>query len=314
MVLPGQNGAPGSCVWFGPMAVAWGGFGGCPPPRRGGRGGSGVIHGLGQEQRKIWGFPPLAQSGLWVHGLPGLSRAGSDKGGQDTQAPTGCHRIPQNQGETPERDPDPSPMQATEVCRPARRELSVPVSLTLETSPSPVAWGGWLGGYGGLCGAFGSWRRAAHAHGGRLFPDTPRSGSIRRQPAAATACPRLELPTTATVSEGRHGERGTGMPPGLESRVGEGVGGGGYSSRWFSPLGTQTGSSPSFSLHPQPGAPNVCLLPPGLGVMGCSSLCPHHHLEDAAAPRLPWVGAGAQLGACPHRLGAAARLPPAALR
>lgn len=206
MVLPGQNGAPGSCVWFGPMAVAWGGFGGCPPPWRGGRGGSGVIHGLGQEQRKIWGFPPLAQSGLWVHGLPGLSRAGSDKGGQDTQAPTGCHRIPQNQGETPERDPDPSPMQATEVCRPARRELSVPVSLTLETSPSPVAWGGWGGGVaGGLWWSLWCIRQLAQGGSRTRRAALPRHPTLRQHPQTTGSGHRLPTPR---APHHRHGERG----------------------------------------------------------------------------------------------------------
>lgn len=204
-----------------------------------------VQSGAIQEQRKIWGFPPPAQSGLRVLVL---SQAGPGTGGVGTQAPTQCHRVPQNQGAAHQWDPEPFPSQATELCRPACRGLSIPSSLTLETSPSPVAWsGGGLRGYGGLCGAFGSWRRAAHAHGGRPFPDTPLSGSIRRHPAATTASPRFELPT-ATVSK-----TGTGMPQARER------GRGGRGSCWLSPPGTPPGSGPSpgllFASPPLAGCP-----------------------------------------------------------
>lgn len=142
--VPAHGSGLSSLRWHQPGSVL------VPLPREG-TGGSGATHGLGQEQRNICVFPRPARS--W-----GME-------GGDPVSPIGR-----------ERQPDPCPRQAAELCRPARRGLSIPVSLTLETSPSPVAWGG-PGGYGGLCGAFGSWRRAAHAHGGRLVPDTPRSAA-----------------------------------------------------------------------------------------------------------------------------------------
>lgn len=178
----------------------------------------------------------------WLH----LGRGGAQG------AAARCHRIPQNRGAGPQGDPEPSPGQAAAVCRSARRGLSIPVFLTLETSPSPVAWGG-PGGYGGLCGAFGSWRRAAHAGGGSFFPDTSRSGSIRRHRAAATACPRLELPT-ATVSTAATGGRGRGQ--GCHQAWERG--GGAVAGAGCPPRGTQTARRPLQGLFSPFAPPARC--------------------------------------------------------
>ena len=70
--------------------------------------GSSTVHGLGQEQRKIWDFPPPAQSRLWVLGLPGLSLAGSDEGG-GCRHPLSVTASPQTREQHPSGTRSPRP-------------------------------------------------------------------------------------------------------------------------------------------------------------------------------------------------------------